>query len=223
LKFKFLLSALLYFGVYWALYGWRFALGFTASIFIHEMGHYVAVRRRGLKVDMPMFFPGFGAYVRWHGMGVSREDIAQIALAGPLFGFATALSFYGLYFETHYGLFLVLANIGAWINLFNLFPVRFMGIALDGAQAVYALSKMQRGLVAATCLVFFGLSTVGARGGDLIGPHTVWTFLIVGLGMAWKCLANDEPEKAGTATFVYFQALVLVLGFLIFLTPIPGQ
>jgi Zn-dependent protease len=220
-KAKFLLSGLLYFGVYWALYGWWFAVGFTLSIFVHEMGHYVAVRRRGLKADLPMFLPGFGAYVRWYGQGVSREDLASIALAGPFFGLIAALTCYGLYFETHKPLLLVLANIGAWLNLLNLFPVRFLGIAFDGAQAVYALSRVQRGLIAATCLLFFALTAQGATGSDLFGPHTMWTFLIVGLGMAWRCVPNDGPEKAGTRSFAYFQMLVLALGFLMLLTPIP--
>ena len=116
----------------------------------------------------------------------------------------------------------MLANLGAWINLFNLFPVRLFGIALDGAQAVYALSRIQRGLIAATCLLFFALSATGATGGDLVGPNTVWTFLIVGLGMVWRCFTNDTPERAGTKSFVYFQALVLMLGFLVLLTPLPN-
>jgi Zn-dependent protease/uncharacterized Zn finger protein (UPF0148 family) len=221
-KFKFLVTGLLYFGFYWALFGWWFALGFTLSIFIHEMGHYVAVRMRGLKADLPMFFPGLGAYVRWYGQGVSREDLASISLAGPLFGLVAALASYGIYWQTHRQLFLVLANLGAWINLINLFPMRFLGIALDGAQAVYALSRVQRALIAATCLLFFGLTAQGATGGDLVGPNTVWTFLVVGLGMAWRCFTNDTPEKPGTKAFVYFQALVLALGFLMYLTPVPG-
>jgi Zn-dependent protease len=220
-KFKFLISGLLYFGVYWALFGWWFALGFTLLIFIHEMGHYAAAKRRGLKVDLPMFLPGFGAYVRWYGQGVSREDLASIALAGPLFGLVAATGCYGLFRQTHREIFLVLANLGAWLNLLNLFPLRFLGMALDGSQAAYALSRVQRGMIATTCLLFFALTAQGATGGDLVGPNTVWTFLIVGLGMVWRCFSNDVPEKPGTRSFVYFQALVLLLGFLMYLTPVP--
>ena len=220
-KFKFLISGLLYFGVYWALFGWWFALGFTLLIFIHEMGHYAAAKMRGLKVDLPMFLPGFGAYVRWYGQGVSREDLASIALAGPLLGLVAAAGCYGLFRQTHRELFLVLANLGAWLNLLNLFPLRFLGMALDGSQAAYALSRIQRGMIATTCLLFFALTAQGATGSDLVGPNTVWTFLIVGLGMVWRCFSNDVPEKPGTKSFVYFQALVLLLGFLMYLTPVP--
>ena len=47
LKFKFILSFIGFFAIYWALFGWKFGLGFTLAILIHEMGHYVAAKRRG--------------------------------------------------------------------------------------------------------------------------------------------------------------------------------
>jgi Zn-dependent protease/uncharacterized Zn finger protein (UPF0148 family) len=228
-KFKFLISGLLYFAVYWALFGWQFALGLTLIIFIHEMGHYFAARMRGLKANLPMFLPGFGAYVKWYGQGVSREDLASISLAGPFAGLIAAVVCLALHHLTPVAasrgqageLFLTLANIGAWLNLLNLFPVPFL-IAFDGAQAVFALSRLQRGLIAITCLFFFALSATGATGGNLVGPNTIWTFLILALGMGWKCLSNDVPEKPGSRSFAYFLLLVIALGFVMLLAPIPG-
>ncbi|HEX4155767.1 MAG TPA: site-2 protease family protein [Acidobacteriaceae bacterium] len=214
IKFKFLLGILGFFGIYWALFGWKFALGFTACIFIHEMGHFVAVKRRGLKADLPMFFPGLGAYVRWYSMGISVDQLAAIALAGPLYGLITALGCLAIGRQMHSELFMVLANVGAWVNFFNLLPL----LGLDGAQATYALSRMQRGLIALTCLIFFGL-TLGA---DMNTTRAQWLFLFVGLGMLWRCFTNDAPEKPHTATMIYFQALILALGFIVYLTPIPG-
>ena len=49
-------------GVYWTIWGWKFALGFVLSIYIHEMGHVAAMRRFGLAATAPMFIPGFGAF-----------------------------------------------------------------------------------------------------------------------------------------------------------------
>ena len=54
-----------------------------------------------MKADLPMFIPGMGAYVRWYHEGVSREDIAAIALAGPLFGLTVALGFLAAWIELH--------------------------------------------------------------------------------------------------------------------------
>jgi Zn-dependent protease len=221
-KLKFLLYGLMSFGWYFLWLGWRLALLFMATMFLHEMGHYVAVKRRGLKADLPMFMPGFGAYVRWYNSGVSREDLASISLAGPFAGLLAALVSYAIFRQTHSQLFLVLTYLTAWVNFINLFPIRFLGLSLDGSQAVYALSKLQRGLVAVICILLFAVSAQGAIGSDLVGPNVVWSFLVVGLGMAWKCFANDAPEKAGTKSFAYFQMLILALGFLVLIAPLPA-
>ena len=50
--------------VYASFYGWKFALGLIASIYVHEMGHVVWLRRYGIAATAPMFIPGFGAFVR---------------------------------------------------------------------------------------------------------------------------------------------------------------
>jgi len=214
-KLKFLIGLFAFFGLYWALFGWQFALGFMACLMVHEMGHYVAVKRRGLQADLPMFLPGLGAYVRWYGQGISREDLASIALAGPLYGLAAALGCWGISAWTHLGIFLVLANVGAWINFLNLLPV----LGLDGAQATFSLSRIQRGMIAATCVLFFGLTaSAGIAPGDMLGPNTQWIFLIVGVGMAWRMFTNDVPEQPSTRTFAMFQALVIALGLIVFET-----
>lgn len=215
LKLKFFLGLFGFFAIYWALAGWRFALGATLCIFVHEMGHFVAVKRRGLKAELPMFIPGMGAYVKWYGMGVSREDLAAIALAGPVYGLGTAAFCAALALATHNYVFLIIANFAAWINLFNLTPV----LGFDGAQATYALSRVQRILLTVTSLLFFGLTVADSnpnRGG------TQWVFLIVAAGMGWRCFTNDAPETPHTRTLITFLSLLLTLGFLLYLTPLPG-
>ena len=215
-KLKFFLGLFAFFGLYWALAGWRFALGFTVCIFLHEMGHFVAVKRRGLKAELPMFVPGLGAYVRWYSQGVSLEDLAAIALAGPLWGLGAAVLCLGLFYSTHILVFLLLANIGAWYNLFNLTPV----FGFDGAQATYALSRVQRILLTVTCLLFFGLTVADANPNR---AGTQWVFLIVAAGMGWRSFTNDAPETPHSRTLITFLALILLLGFLLYLTPIPGM
>ena len=41
-------------------HGVSFGLGFVALILIHEMGHFMDIRLRGLPADMPVFLPGRG-------------------------------------------------------------------------------------------------------------------------------------------------------------------
>jgi Zn-dependent protease len=214
-KLKFILSFAAFFAIYWAMFGWQFALGFTLAILIHELGHFVAARRRGLKVDLPMFLPGLGAYVRWYGMGISREDLAGIALAGPLFGLLAALACWGLYWQTHLPIFLVLANVTAWLNLLNMVAV----IWLDGAKATFALSRIQRVMVAVTCVIFFGL-TCARDPMEYSNVNNHYIFLLIAATMGWRCFTNDAPEEPHTTTLIYYIGLFLVLGLVLHMTGI---
>ncbi len=205
-KLKFLLSLVGFFAIYWALFGWKFGLGFTASILVHEMGHYVAARRRGLKVDLPVFLPGLGAYVKWYSLGTSLDTLSGIALAGPFFGLLFALACGGIALVTGDPLFSALAHVSGWLNVLNLIPV----LGLDGAQATYALDKTQRWLVFATALIFFGLLQE-------------WTFLFIALGMGWRLYAGGYPDRPSTKTMVQYVLLLFALGLLIYRFPAPAQ
>ncbi len=203
-KFKFLFSFLTFFGLYWALFGWKFGLGFTLSILVHEMGHFWAVKRRGLKVDLPVFLPGLGAYVRWYTMGIPLDGLASIALAGPLFGLGAALFCLGLFAWTHQQVYVALAHTGAFINLLNLIPV----LGLDGAQATYALTKLQRGLLLASAVALFAVMHEGV-------------FLFLAAGLAWRMFTKDEPEVASNKTMAYYLLLLFALGAFLRIVP-PG-
>ena len=205
-KLKFLLSFLGFFAIYWALFGWKFGLGFTLAILIHEMGHYVAARRQGLKVDMPIFLPGLGAYVRWYSMGISLENLAKIALAGPFLGLLVAIICGGVALVFHSPLFSALAHVAAFLNVFNLIPV----FGLDGAQATYALDRTQRWLVLATALIFFGML------------HE-WVFLLVAAGMAWRLWRGGYADKPSTKTMVRFVLLLFALGVISYRFPDLAQ
>jgi Zn-dependent protease len=170
-KLKFLFSFATFIGLYWALWGPKFGIGFAALILIHEMGHYIDIKRRGLPADMPMFLPGLGAYVRWQAIGVSVETRAAISLAGPLAGwFASAVC--GLIWaQTGDRLWAALAYVGAWLNALNLTPVWIF----DGAQAAQALRKTERALL---LLVSVGLGYATKEPVlYIVGAGSVWTLL----------------------------------------------
>jgi len=202
LKFKFLLSFFAFFGVYWALFGWKFGLGFAVSILIHELGHYIAARRRGLKADLPVFLPGLGAYVRWYSMGISLDSLSSIALAGPFAGLLAAAACAAIYFYTKVEFWSALAHAGAWLNLINLVPV----LGLDGAQATHALNRMQRGLILAAAILFFASLHEGV-------------FLFIAAGMAWRLFTGTAPESPSSATMIRYTLLLFLLGALMGLMP----
>lgn len=135
-----LLSMLAAAGVYWSLWGWKFALGIVGSIYIHEMGHVAALRRFGIKASAPMFIPGFGAVVRLHQHPATAGEDARVGLAGPLWGLGAALAALGIYLATNAPIWAAIARFGAWVNLFNLLPIW----QLDGGRGFRALTRRQR-------------------------------------------------------------------------------
>jgi Zn-dependent protease len=204
-KLKFLFSFAAFLGFYWAAFGLKFGLGFAVLILLHEMGHFIDIKRRGLPADMPVFLPGFGAYVRWKALGVSLETRAAISLAGPFAGFLAAVACAILWRQTGNLLWAALARSGAWLNLLNLIPVW----VLDGGQASLALSKAERLLLLTACLALW-----------LVLGESV--FFLVALGAAYQVfLARDFPAHPSRATTVYFVAVLTALGLV--LRAMPGQ
>jgi Zn-dependent protease len=134
-----LLSMILAMGLYWAVWGWRFAAGFVASIFVHEMGHVAALQRFGIRATAPMFLPGVGAVVRFRQDMAPAEE-ARVGLAGPLWGFGAAVVALGVAYGTGSPLWAAIAHAGAWVNLFNLLPI----VPLDGGRGFRALDRGQR-------------------------------------------------------------------------------
>ena len=204
-KLKFLLSFFAFFGIYWAAYGWKFGLGFTSLILIHEMGHFIDVKRRGLSAEMPVFLPGLGAYVRWDAMGVTLETRAAVSLAGPLAGALASLACMALWWQTGDSLWVALARAGAFLNLLNLIPVW----VLDGGQAVHALDKMERIVLLCGCLIFwFAMDQP--------------LFLLVAVGAGYQAFFVKPPTSGSRFATGYFLVVLGALGLMLYLLPSQG-
>jgi len=122
--------------VYSWVFGWRYAVGFVGLIFVHEMGHYVAARRRGLEVGAPTFIPFVGAWIALKEVPHDVETEAYIGFAGPLAGTAGAMVCYYFARNSDSGLLLALAYSGCMLNLFNLIPIS----PLDGGRITAIIS-----------------------------------------------------------------------------------
>ncbi len=121
---------------YSLVWGWRYAAGFVALIFVHEMGHYLAARQRGLNVGAPVFIPFVGAWIALKDKPMNAETEAYIGYAGPLVGTIGALACYFYARYTGEQLFLALAYAGFFLNLFNLIPLS----PFDGGRITAVLS-----------------------------------------------------------------------------------
>ena len=204
-KLKFLLSFVAFFGFYWAALGARFGIGFAILVLIHEMGHFIDIKRRGLPAEMPVFLPGFGAYVRWQAAGVPLEVQAEVSLAGPFAGFLASVVCAAIWARTGSPLWAALARSGAWLNLLNLIPVWM----LDGGHAALALSKTQRFVLLMVSLAFW-----------LFFNENL--FFLVAMGAAYQAFfVRELPAETNRTTLVYFVVVLAALGSVMRL--LPGQ
>lgn len=129
-------TMLLSIGVYGLTFGWGFAVGFVALIAVHEMGHYLAARQRGLNVGLPTFIPFVGAWIELKEFPHDAETEAYVGMAGPLVGSVGALACFYLARSTGSAMLLALAYSGFFINLFNLIPLS----PFDGGRVTAAIS-----------------------------------------------------------------------------------
>jgi len=204
-KLKFIFSLFAFMGVYWALFGAAFGIGFAVLILVHEMGHYIDIRRRGLPADMPVFLPGLGAYVRWAALGVTRQTRAAVSLAGPFAGFLGAAVCAGLWYYTHNGLWAALARTSAGLNIANLTPVW----VLDGGQAANALSRAERMVVLAACVLLGVFTREGI-------------FVLVGAGLVYRLFTKDLPPQPSPKITAYFVGVLACLTLVLWLMPGHG-
>jgi Zn-dependent protease len=190
-------SMFLSLGVYWAAFGWKFALGLIASIYVHEMGHVAALHRLGIRASAPMFLPGFGAVVRLQQYPVDAREDARVGLAGPLWGLGAASVAGVLYFATEAHIWGAIARVGAWINLFNLLPVW----QLDGSRGFRALGKNERLLVTGLTFILW----LWTREGLLV---------LIALVAAFRFFSAEPGAPGDRVAFAQFVVLLLALSAL---------
>jgi Zn-dependent protease len=129
-------TALVSVAAYSLFWGWSFAAGFVVLLFVHEMGHVIALRREGIKASAPMFIPFLGAMITAKSLGDNALAEARVGLAGPVLGSLGAAAVAVIAGLTGSTMLLALAYVGFLINLFNLLPV----LPLDGGRAMAAMA-----------------------------------------------------------------------------------
>jgi Zn-dependent protease len=131
------LSVIVSLGAYALLFGWQLAVGIIALLFVHEMGHFIVIRAKGLPASLPVFIPLIGAYVAMRKMPRNVRDEAEIAIAGPVAGALGGLACWLIFEQTDLRIWLILAYFSFFINLLNLIPVS----PFDGGRVVGAISR----------------------------------------------------------------------------------
>src|SRR5581483_2154906 len=141
----------------------------------HEMGHVSMLRYFRIDAGAPLFIPGVGALVMLKQHIADPLTDARIGLAGPVWGLGAALAALLVYGATHAPIWMAIAQLTGFINLFNLIPVW----QLDGSRGLHALARWERWTLVATVAV--ALMITEQR-----------LLVIIGAVAVWRSLERDE-------------------------------
>lgn len=124
-----------------AAYAMKFPLGivigFVVITLIHEVGHAVVIRSKGLRAGFMVFIPFIGGAVTIKDQVRTVYDDAQIGLAGPIAGTFASLVALQIFKWTSQPVYLLIAFAGFVLNLINLLPIGM----LDGGRISAAVTK----------------------------------------------------------------------------------
>ena len=178
-------TALISIAAYSLLWGWTFAAGFVALLFVHEMGHVIQLRREGIKASTPMFIPFLGAAIFSRSLGDNALAEARVGLAGPILGTLGAVAVAVAGALTNSDLLLALAYFAFFLNLINLIPV----VPFDGGRAMAAV---------APSMWFVGIGGLVAMV-FLLGNPFLLIFILLALRempRRWRQLRSHSIEQA---------------------------
>ncbi len=132
-------SALLSIAIYSLIFGWPFAIGLVVLLFIHEMGHALVMKIKGIPVGGLIFIPMLGAAVFMRQMPKNAQDEAEVGIAGPVAGaIASGVCLALAEMSPHtITIWAPLAYFGFFMNLFNLVPV----LPFDGGRVLGAIDR----------------------------------------------------------------------------------
>lgn len=153
-----------------------FILSCIPPIFVHELGHVLAMRMYGIRpVRLRASLAGFS--LDYDGV-LSGSSEAISALAGPFCGlvFAFICSLLGKIFMSDFLLFT--SGIGVVINIFNLLPA----LPLDGGRALRGLILRFKWGDSLICVMgIFTCSVLIAAGLYFISYEQGWAVFIIGI------------------------------------------
>jgi Zn-dependent protease len=121
---------------------------------------------------------------------------AKIGLAGPVWGLGAAIAAFAVYVATRAPIWLAIAQLTGFLNLFNLIPVW----QLDGSRGFHVLARGERWLVVAVIAV------------ALLATEQRILF-VVGAVAVWRAL-QQESGPGDTRVLATFVMLIVALSWL---------
>ena len=156
---------------YWIFKSWFAVLLLVTVIFIHEAGHFIAMKFFGYKAVNMTFVPFVGAYVSGTATNLSRRNKLIVLLAGPLPGIIIGSILLLLHQNNYNETFRQLSILFLLLNVFNLLPV----FPLDGGQFFQTLFFNGSRIIQ---LIFLSISLCSLIY-FFFNLNYAWTFLII--------------------------------------------
>jgi Zn-dependent protease len=208
-----LITMLISIGVYAMVFGWRYAVGIVAMLFLHEMGHYIAALHRGIQVRLPMFIPFAFAWTRLEESPHDLETEAYIALAGPMLGTVAAIGAYFLAHNVDSSWLLAVSYTGFFLNLINLIPLP----PLDGGRVTLILSPRiwLLGVPIIGALMWIHFSVILLLIAILAGPHVLAALRFNPDDPAVKRLYDAVAPRVRWQYGLLYVGLVAFLGYMV--------
>lgn len=186
-NFKPLVSLLLFIGAFYFFFDrdLEFILLVVGALFIHELGHYLAMKYFGYKELKIFFIPLLGAAASGTKRDISQKELAIILLAGPLPGILFGALAYFWWLEGGPVDVLEIGGLFIALNVFNLIPFK----PLDGGRLMEVLFLQAQGVLQK---VFAIVSAIG------IGAVAIYSetyFLLVVPYFLWLELSLNAKRK----------------------------
>lgn len=108
----------------------NFIIILVTALFIHEIGHYVLMKKYGYQNVKMIFVPLMGAFVHGKKKEYSQYQSLLVVAAGPFPGIVIGIVFMVLFMYYHQQIFFVISMVFLALNLINLLPLD----PLDGGQ-----------------------------------------------------------------------------------------
>ncbi len=216
-------SVLVSLAAYGLAFGWKFGALLLLILAVHETGHTVAIRSRGLPASLPVFIPFLGALINLRRRPRDAAEEAYIAAAGPLFGLGASYALLALRIALRVPVLAVAAGFGMLIHVFNLLPVT----PLDGGRTVAFLrwKAWIPGFLALLVLLFYSPQQHAFVMSDPLAP-IILAFIIYNVAMEARRRPPAGYDAIGARLKWTYGALwlgmLLLAGAGYVLAPRPG-
>jgi stage IV sporulation protein FB len=126
----FVVSLLVFFGT-----EYRFMIELLAILLLHEMGHFVAMKRFNYNGVRMLFIPLMGGFVQGEVKNHSQRENIIVAFSGPIPGIIIGVAFWILGTKWNMDWMLETAYLSFFLNVSNLLPLQ----PLDGGRVFKSL------------------------------------------------------------------------------------